>query len=151
MSLREEVSSARSTLEAVLKKLIGAALVLSVMAFVAPVLAQAQMTVSGIATDAGGSVLANVEIRVVAADGSEHTARTNSMGEWSVANVPPGALTVSLVGLETLLSVAAGGAVTGLVVASAASGLSAAAIAAIAAAVAAGVAGGVAVARNDDS
>lgn len=143
-------------LEVVLKKLFLVALVLGVISFVAPVLVQAQpMTVSGIATSADGSVLANTEMRLVASDGSVHTATTNAMGEWTIANVPSGGFTVSIVvngdPLDGGLVVPAGGAATGLTVAAPGTGLSAGVMAAIAVAIAAGVGGGIAAARNDAS
>ena len=137
-----------------MKKLLAAAVVLGVMSFVAPMPAQAQTTVSGTATDANGNVLANVQMKLVMADGTEFTTTANSSGQWSFANVPAGAFTVYIVLDDDDvggLFVPAGSAVTGLVVAAPGTGLSALAIAAIAAAVAAGVAGVVIAAKNDAS
>ncbi len=137
-----------------MKKSIAAALMIALVSLVAPMVAQAQGTVSGIATS-DGSLLGNTVIQLTAADGTVQTTTTNSAGEWSFSNAPAGGFTVEIVVNNDPLSgglvVPIGGPRTGLVVVAPSDGLSAAAWAAIAAAIAAGVAGGIAVARSDAS
>jgi hypothetical protein len=64
------------------------------LAFTSPANAQGTGSVGGVVQDTLGAVVVGATVTVVAADGTEKTAVSNSRGEFSVTGLPPGTYTV---------------------------------------------------------